>query len=78
MAITLYTLGLSMRAIAKLFDVSATSILRWIRDFAKANYEKPAPGDAILVELDEVWHYLKSKKQTLDMESLSQRNWRTY
>ena len=34
------------------------------------NYEKPAPGDAIVVELDEMWHYLNLKKQTLDMESL--------
>ena len=35
------------------------------------NREKPALGDAILVELDEMWHYLKSKKQVMDMESLS-------
>ena len=26
---------------------------------------KPAPGDAILVELDEMWHYLGSKKNKL-------------
>ena len=26
------------------------------------HYEKPAPGDAIIVELDEMWHYLGSKK----------------
>ena len=62
MAITLYTLGLSMRAIAKIFDLSPTAVLKWIKAFAKEHYEKPAPGDAILVELDEMWHYLKSKK----------------
>ena len=62
MAITLYTLGLSMRAIAKIFNLSPNAVLKWIKAFAKEQYEKPAPGDAILVELDEMWHYLKSKK----------------
>ena len=31
----------------------------------KKIYEKPAPGGAILVELDEMWHYLGSKKNKL-------------
>lgn len=62
MAVTLYTLGLSMNAIAKLFDVSTNAVLKWIRAFARENYEKPEPGEAVLVELDEMWHYLKSKK----------------
>ena len=46
-----------MNAISKLFDVSAQSILNWVRTFAIANYEKPAPKDAIIVELDEMWHF---------------------
>jgi len=54
MAVILYTLGLSMNAIAKLIGVSTTTILNWIRKFAIANYEKPAPGDAILVEIKEI------------------------
>ena len=62
MAVTLYTLGLSIRAIARLIGVSPTAVLKWIKTFAKTHYEKPAPGDAILVELDEMWHYIKSKK----------------
>ena len=28
----------------------------------KKIYEKPAPGPAILIELDEMWHYLGAKK----------------
>lgn len=71
MPITLYTLGLSIRSIAKLFEVSPSAVLKWIKAVAKAHYEKPAPGNAILVELDEMWHYLKSKKQVMDMESIS-------
>ena len=62
MAVTLYTLGLSIRAIARLIGVSQTGVLKWIKTFAKTHYEKPAPGDAIIVELDEMWHYLGSKK----------------
>ena len=62
MAVTLYTLGLSIRAIARLIGVSPTAVLKWIKTFAKTHYEKPAPGDAIIVELDEMWHYLGSQK----------------
>ena len=62
MAVPLYTLGLSIRAIARLIGVSPTAVLKWIKTFAKTHYEKPAPGDAIIVELDEMWHYLGSKK----------------
>ena len=62
MAVTLYTLGLSIRAIARLIGVSPTAVLKWIKTFAKTHYAKPAPGDAIIVELDEMWHYLGSKK----------------
>ena len=35
------------------------------RSLQKKIYEKPAPGAAILVELDEMWHYLGSKKNKL-------------
>ena len=62
LAVTLYTLGLSIRAIARLIGASPTAVLKWIKTFAKTHYEKPAPGDAIIVELDEMWHYLGSKK----------------
>lgn len=62
MAVVLYTVGLSMNAIGKIFGVSAQSVLNWVRKFAIANYEKPAPKDAIIVELDEMWHFLESKK----------------
>ena len=69
-AIALYLLGLSMRAIAKLFRVNVTTILYWIRNFAIENYEKPTPQGPIDIELDEMWHFINSKKQVLDMESL--------
>lgn len=67
-----------MNAIGNLFNVSAQAMLNWARNFAIVNYEKPVSKDAIIVELDEMWHYLGSKKTALDMESLLQRNWRTH
>lgn len=62
MAITLYTLGLSLSAIARLFRVSTPAVLRWVRIFAEKTYEKQEPREAVVVELDEMWHYLHSKK----------------
>ncbi len=31
--------------------------------FAKEQYEQSDPEDTILIKLNELWHYLKSKKQ---------------
>ena len=62
-AVWLYSHGLSFRAIAKFFGVDVRSVFVWVKSFAKENYVKPAPeGEAVIVELDEMWHYLHSKK----------------
>jgi transposase len=72
-AVLLYTLGLSLNSIARMFKVSTPAVLRWVRGFAEKTYEKPEPREAVVVELDEMRHYLHSKKQTLDMEGLLSR-----
>ena len=61
-AVLLYTLGLSLNCIARIFKVSTPAVLRWVRLFAEKTYAKPAPAEAVIVELDEMWHYLGSKK----------------
>ena len=61
-AIYLYAVGLSFRTVGKIIGVSDVTILRWVRSFAEMNYEKPAPKGEIEVELDEMWHYVVSKK----------------
>jgi insertion element IS1 protein InsB len=44
----------------------APSILNWIRTVAKAHEEKPEPaGKTIVLQLDEMWHDLKRKRQKL-------------
>jgi transposase len=62
-AVLMYMSGLSMNATAKLLDVSAQSVLNWVRDFGEANYEKPTPSKVVVVELDEMWHFIQQKKE---------------
>ena len=61
-ALYLYVVGLSMNAIARMFGVQASTVLYWVRNFALKVYEKPAPEGDVTVELDEMWHFLESKK----------------
>ena len=61
-AVLLYLSGLSMNRTAKLLGVSTPSVMAWIERFAEAYAQKPEPeGRALVVELDEMWHYLKKK-----------------
>ncbi len=63
LAIWLYSHGLSFRTIAKLFKVTHKAVYDWVKIYATMNYTKPEPqSDAVIVELDEMWHYLHSKK----------------
>ena len=61
-AVTLYLYGLSFRAIAKYLKVSHTVVMNWVRAFAKANYEKPEITEPVIIELDEMWHFVGQKK----------------
>ena len=67
LSVFLYCHGISMHAISKLFDVSTTAVLKWIRNFAKKQVPKPriSPGTPVVLELDEMWHYIKNKKNKL-------------
>ena len=61
-AVLLYLSGLSMNRTARLLGVSTPSVMAWIEQFAKAYAQKPEPeGRALVVELDEMWHYLKKR-----------------
>ncbi len=70
-AVLLYVSGLSMNRTAKLLGVSTPTVQAWIEQFAKVYAQKPAPeGRAVVIELDEMWHYLKKVESALDLESL--------
>jgi hypothetical protein len=77
-AVSLYCAGLSFRTIGVLLGFSTPMILIWVREFAKKHYQKPIPKGEIVIELDEMWHFLNQKKQIVDLESLLPHNWRTY
>ena len=63
LAIWLYMHGLFFRAVAKLFNVTHKSVYDWVKAFAIFNYTKPEPqGKAVIIELDEMWHFIHSKK----------------
>ena len=63
LAVWLYMHGLSFRTIAKLFKVTHKAVYNWVKAFAIYNYEKPEPqSKAVIIELDEMWHFLHSKK----------------
>jgi hypothetical protein len=52
-----------------MFDVRVGSVLKWIRRDAIDHGEKPAPtGKATVMEVDEMWHFLKKTAQSLDLE----------
>jgi insertion element IS1 protein InsB len=65
-AVLLYLSGLSMNRTAKLLGVSTPSVMTWIEQFAEAYAQKPEPeGRALVIELDEMWHFLKKKANKL-------------
>jgi insertion element IS1 protein InsB len=65
-AVLWYLSGMSMHRIAFLLRVSTQAVLTWIRDLATDYYEKPEPtGRTIVLQLDEIWHYLKNKRGKL-------------
>jgi transposase len=65
-AVLLYVSGLSMNRTAQLLGVSTPTIQAWLEQFAAAYAQKPEPeGRAVVIELDEMWHYLKKKSEPL-------------
>src|SRR3954466_841421 len=62
-AVLLYVSGLSMNRTAQLLGVSTPTIQAWLEQFAAAYAQKPEPeGRAVVIELDEMWPYLKKTR----------------
>ena len=62
LSIILYVNGLSFRAIANIVKVSHKAVYDWVRGFGIETYEKPRPTGEVVIELDEMWHFLNRKK----------------
>ena len=80
-AVLLYVSGLSMNRTAKLLGVSTPTVQAWLEQFAAAYAQKPEPeGRAVVIELDEIWHYLKkspSRSGSGKLGIVLQANWWT-
>ena len=61
-AVLLYACGLSITITSKILKVGTTTVQRWVKKFAKDFIVMPAPEDAAVVEIDEMWHYLKKSQ----------------
>ena len=65
-AVLLSLSGISMNRSSFLLRVSAQSVLHWIRAVATEHDQKPEPaGKTIILQLDELGHYLKQKRRKL-------------
>ena len=62
-AVLLDVSGLWMNRTAKRRGVSTPTVQVWLEQFAAASAQKPEPeGRAVVIELDEMWHYLKKSQ----------------
>jgi insertion element IS1 protein InsB len=64
-AVILYGHGCSLRTVARLLGTCAHSVLRWVCAFVDTTCSKPAPGAAVVLVVDEMWHYLGRKADQL-------------
>jgi len=60
-AVSLYGYGLSFNTVAHLLGTTAQSVLRWVCRYVDYHCSKPPPGGAVVIELDEMWHFLQRK-----------------
>lgn len=66
LALQMYASGMSFRAIGKLLNVSNVSVLKWVRSIVPMICKKPEIDKKYRVrkvEIDEMWHFIKSKKR---------------
>ena len=60
-AVSLYGDGLSFRTVARLLGTTAQSVLCWVCGYVDRFCTKPEPGEAVVIEVDEMWHFLGRK-----------------
>jgi IS1 family transposase len=70
-AVSLYGHGLSFRTIARLLATTAQTVLRWACGYVDWYCTKPEPGDAVVIKVDEMWHFLGRKTNKVWI-------WKTY
>ena len=46
---------------ADLLGTTAQSVLRWVCGYVDRCCARPPPGEAVVIELDEMWHFLQRR-----------------
>jgi transposase-like protein len=59
LAVFLYSYGVSLHAIARMFDVQASTVLKWVRIYAKDHNVTPENGSIKMLNLAEMGAHLK-------------------
>jgi transposase len=62
LVVFLYSNGLSMHAIARIFHVQPSTVLKWVRSYGQ-NYAAPESGGVSVVEMPDMQRYVKALRQ---------------
>jgi transposase-like protein len=60
LVVFLYSYGMSMHEIGRIFHVQPSTVLKWVRAYAKDHQPKPESGDITLMELNAMQKHLKN------------------
>lgn len=72
LAVVLYATGkASYRYLAKLFGVCPATILKWVKKYAEQVPIHEISKDVTEIEIDELWHFIHSKKTSYGLLGLS-------
>ena len=70
----LYLEGVGFRGIGRLLGVSNVVVLYWIRELGEKvevlRKETPPESSCVVMELDEMWHYVQKKNESFGSGSL--------
>ena len=76
LALQLYKKGLSLRSIAEIIGTNNVTILYWIRNIGRFVKEvvlsesMESCDDLDVIEIDEIWHYIKKTTKIMDLACL--------
>jgi transposase-like protein len=63
LAVFLYCHGVSMNALARMFDVQPSTVMKWVRYSTNDQPGKPEPAGVVTVmDFEEMWKHLKGSR----------------
>ena len=80
MALHLYLEGMGFRAIGRVLSVSNVTVLQWIKAIGKSlqsfHQQQATPDKVEVIELDEMWHFVRKKSKVWIWFALDRRRYR--